>query len=118
MSSSQAPDRSHPHECEWELLPLFLLSHETVNGFVGTHKKAAPSAMKSVISEAHPQGALSCPFGAIHLVSPEMTDFDLIPAAAAAGTLRGFLLGRFSDSLSAPGLLLRGALVYGNMPLC
>ena len=47
-------------------------------------EKVASSAMRSVISEAPPQGALSCPFGAIHLVSPEMTDFDLIPAAACA----------------------------------
>ena len=69
--------------------PLF---RERLHGGRGSFscEKVTPSTMKSVISKAHPRGALSCPCGAIHLVSLEMTDFDLIPAAAAAGTLRGF----------------------------
>ena len=54
MSSSQAPDHSHPHGCEWSLLPLLLLSHETL--FRGNPSKVAPSTMRSVISEAHPPG--------------------------------------------------------------
>ena len=31
-----------------------------------------------------PQGTFSCPFGAIHLVSSEMTRLDLIPSSACA----------------------------------
>ena len=55
-----------------------------------------------------PQGALSCPFGAIHLVSPEMTDFDFIPAAATAGTLRGFPSREFFDTLRPRTHWVRG----------
>ena len=33
-----------------------------------------------------PQGTLSCPFRAIHLVSPERTGFHFIPPPAGGGT--------------------------------
>ena len=55
MSSSQAPDRSHPRKREWSFLPLFLLSHEN-HGFRGGPGIVIPSAMRSVISEAHVPG--------------------------------------------------------------
>ena len=33
-------------------------------------------------------------------MSPEMTNFDLIPSPAGDGTLRGYLRGRFFDRLT------------------
>ncbi|WP_294701274.1 hypothetical protein, partial [uncultured Flavonifractor sp.] len=39
-------------------------------------------------------------------MSPEMTNFDLIPSPAGDGTLRGYLRGRFFDRLTQdiPGM--------------
>ena len=37
-------------------------------------------------------------------MSPEMTNFDLIPSPAGDGTLRGYLRGRFFDRLTAPSV--------------
>ena len=83
-------------------------------GWPSCPKLARPAPAHAPRPTRIPQGTLSCPCGAIHLVSPEMTEIPFLPSSADDSTLRGSSPGGFFDSPERAGLSLSKKAFFGR----